>query len=824
MVREKTNVAFERRALSILEAVLDLAPTDRARTLESLCGADEELLDRVQELLDSEGLGELERVAGLPTLGGFLPSAPEEFIPGGRVGNYELLRPIARGGMGWVFEAEQKNPKRRVAIKMLRFGADSPEVRRRFELESDVLARLEHPRIAKVFEAGVHLEDGVAGKRETPYLVLEYVEGATPITEYVRREGLGAKEVVDLAISVCDAVQHGHQKGVVHRDLKSGNVLVDGNGRVKVIDFGVARILGSGLEAEGETTRVGQLIGTLETMSPEQFSADPEDVDTRSDVYSLGGLLFELLTGSPLRDLAGKPMGEVARIIQEQDPVSPRSLVPELDRDLEAILLRALAREREDRYESAAALGEDLRRFQRSMPVEARRPTALRRARLLARRNPVSFVAAVVVALTLLVATLVSTRFAIVANRASEQKDKEIIAANLAREAEAAALERSRALEGDLLEFTEGVSGELVGQLEEAGATPSVQRAAAEFTVKRIESLRERAAGDVPTLVSLAKSYMALGDTLGNPTQSNLGDIAAAEDAYRQAEEIGEEVERLDREGPDARYIAGWLEQRRGDLARGRSEWGEAKERYRSASELFSELEREYPEDRFLEACVASDAMLGTILGGVDHDYEAANALFLSALENQESLAARHPGDESHRRNADILRTKLAMGYSLLGRFEEGAAQFEVAVRHAEESVERHPDNLGERRSLVETLGSYIRSLVDSGRFEEAEKELRRALELARALVEDGDRDLRILAMDPYLTGMRGLNELRWARGTSGQKSSDHLAAARAATEHSLAGLGALKASGQWNGMLGFVEASAKDTLAEIEEQEQREE
>ena len=809
---------IERRALSILDELLELDGAVRSAAVEELCGGDEKVRERVQRLLAASGEGELERLDGLPRISDFAPGDGPEFIPGGVVGNYELVRPIASGGMGWVFEAIQRTPRRRVAVKMLRFGADSAEARRRFELESEVLARLEHPRIAKVFDAGVHTEASVAGTRETPYLVLEYVEGATPIVEYVRREGLGTRAILELFLPVCDAIQHGHRKGIVHRDLKSGNVLVDRNGRVKVIDFGVARILGSSLVPGSGSTRAGQLIGTLETMSPEQYSGDPDDVDTRSDVYSLGGLLFELLTGAPVRDLTGLSLADVARVIGEVEPVPARRIRPDLAPDLEAILGRALERDPARRYQSAEALADDIRRYLNREPVEARHPSRLRRVLLFARRNPVASGAALLVTVTLVAASLVSTRFAIRANRASERKDREIEAANRARRAEAEALDHAEQLRGDLLGFTEAVSGGLLGRLEREGATTAVRRAAAEFTIEQVEGLRERAAGDVPTLASLAMSYLSLGDSLGNPTQPNLGDFEAAEASYRSAAEIAGELRELEPEGSEAAYIEAGLAMRYGDLDRGRGDLEGAEANYREAVETFREaLDRSPEDERYLAGLAASQSMYGSILGVRGEDEEAGK-LFSAALEITEELVRRDPENEGRRRNANALRSKLATSHLELGHLEEAAQLFQEAVDGAREALAEHPESHLAQRALAETLGPLIQTLVAMGRFEDAAETMEEVEEIVAGLLDSGDRDLRVLALEPYSAQLRAALELAWGtRGADGAGRA-HLERARSSVRHCLEVLGELREEKLWSGMLGYLESAARDLESQLNE------
>ncbi|MHC4997163.1 MAG: serine/threonine protein kinase, partial [Planctomycetota bacterium] len=221
----------------------------------------------------------------------FIPPAGSPARMPKQIGRFHLKKLIATGGMGAVYQATQENPRRTVAIKLMKSGVASSSALRRFEYESQLLARLRHPGIAEVYEAGTHeAHDGAV-----PYFVMEYIAGAKRITDYVRDKKLSTRERLRLFVEVCFAVHHGHTKGIIHRDLKPDNILVDSHGRIKIIDFGVARATDSDLAVTTLQTDIGQLIGTVQYMSPEQVEADPDDLDTRSDVYSLGVVLYELL-------------------------------------------------------------------------------------------------------------------------------------------------------------------------------------------------------------------------------------------------------------------------------------------------------------------------------------------------------------------------------------------------------------------------------------------------------------------------------------------------------------------------------------------------
>ncbi len=326
-----------------------------------------------------------------------------------QIGEYVIRRVIASGGMGVVYEAMQDQPRRSVAMKVMRQGLASRSALRRFEFESQILGRLRHPCVAQVYDAGVHHEEGAP---PVPYFVMEYIPAAKTLVDYAQMHRLGTRERLDLFSKVCEGVHHGHQKGVIHRDLKPGNVLVDSSGQPKIIDFGVARATDSDLAITTLQTDVGQLVGTLQYMSPEQIEADPNDLDVRSDVYSLGVVLYELLTGRLPYDVTNTPVVHATRIIREQSPARLSTIDHDLRGDVETIALKALQKDREARYQSALDLAQDIRRYLNNEPISARPPSLIYQIRVFARRNKAAFSAIVAVVAVSLAAAIVSTLFA----------------------------------------------------------------------------------------------------------------------------------------------------------------------------------------------------------------------------------------------------------------------------------------------------------------------------------------------------------------------------------------------------------------------------
>jgi formylglycine-generating enzyme required for sulfatase activity len=297
--------------------------------------------------------GEPSSLKGLTVALGFEPADPDhDPLLGRDIGGVTLVRLIAEGGMGRVYEGLQDNPRRPVAVKVIRPGFVSSQLARRFHLETEILARLQHPYIAQIYSAGMC--DVVGAK--VPFFVMEFIPEALSITRYAKKKALSTKERLALFRKACEAVAHGHHNGVIHRDLKPGNILVDRDGTPKVIDFGVARCVDAKPEQMTALTDMGQLIGTLQYMSPEQIAADPTKVDVRTDVYALGVILYEMLTGQRPYEISQQQIFEAMRVVQETKPVAPSSLNREVPRDVERIAGKCLYKSHERRFADAAAL------------------------------------------------------------------------------------------------------------------------------------------------------------------------------------------------------------------------------------------------------------------------------------------------------------------------------------------------------------------------------------------------------------------------------------------------------------------------------------
>ncbi len=376
---------------------------------------------------------------------------------GQRIGSYKIREVLGRGGMGVVYLAEQDKPRRTVALKVIRPGVATPDLLRRFAHEAEILGRLTHPGIAQIYEAGT----ADVGGGPQPYFAMELVKGV-PLTQYAQGRELSSRARLELLAKVCDAVQHAHQKGVIHRDLKPGNVLVTEEGQPKILDFGVARATESDIQVTALQTDIGQLIGTIPYMSPEQAAGDPRELDMRSDVYALGVMAYELLAGRLPYDLRAKMILEAVRVIREDTPAPLSSVNRTFRGDVETIIGKALEKDRSRRYQSASDLAADLRRYLADEPIIARPPSAMYQLGKFAKRNK-TLVGGVAATFIVLVAGLVGTSYGL-------------------RQAIAARDEQSRAREEAVRERQ---------RAEGALAREEVQREVAEQREKETEQVAE---------------------------------------------------------------------------------------------------------------------------------------------------------------------------------------------------------------------------------------------------------------------------------------------------------------------------------------------
>ncbi len=350
---------------------------EQARFLDKECAGDPDLRSEVDSLLAQDTSDDVLDHDSIALSRHFpAPPFPKE------IGPFKILRVLGEGGMGIVYEAEQSHPLRRVALKVIRPEAISRSARQRFERETKLLGRLKHPGIAQIFDAGEASADGTT----CPYFAMELIEGL-PLVEYVQRGALALEQKLELTCDICRAIHHAHQKGVIHRDLKPNNILVDENGQPKILDFGIGKSTDHNDWETSYETSFGRVIGTLAYMSPEQASGISDEIDVLTDVYSIGVILYQLLSGTLPHSLESKVFHEAVRTICEDDPTPLSRSSRMLRGDLEVVVSKALAKDKALRYQSIDALVEDIQRYLSLEPVHARAPNQLYRLRKLVLRH-----------------------------------------------------------------------------------------------------------------------------------------------------------------------------------------------------------------------------------------------------------------------------------------------------------------------------------------------------------------------------------------------------------------------------------------------------
>lgn len=716
------------------DALIELPGPERERQLADLPSDEAEHLRR---LLDSDSV-----------VDGFLqPPQVEQLAevfgrPPERIGAWRVLSVLGSGGSATVYEAEGGTPPRRVALKVCRDPLPSGPARQRFVVEAATLARLNHPAIAQVHEAAV--VDG-----SLPVFALELVHDASTLCQWVASQRLALDGVLQLFDTVCDAVSHAHQRGVIHRDLKSANVLVDGEGHPKLIDFGVARVTDPQRTA---VTTQGEVLGTLASMAPEQLSGDPDHVDVRVDVYALGALLYELVTGRPPLDLAGMPLARAAEVVRSSVPVRPRRLVPELPGDLELILLKALEKERQRRYASVAALADDLGRLRRNEPVTARPPSLAYHATTFARRHRAAVAGGLVALLALVAATVVSVRFAFDAQRA--ETDARLAAtreAVRATEADAARVlaeqqrARATALFERLLDSSQQFVFQAAAALDGVSGVLDERRLLLERAVQDLDLLGQLAPDDLDLALKRGRACLELGALLGGASSSHAGSYDAATDALQLAEDLGRQV--LNGRPGDAAATALLVDalRNRGSLALGRADLPQAVLALQQALALMQA--HALADDR---ASAVRRANLHDSLGLVFKDMgrnDDARLQMEIAKEGFAELAASFPGDVD-------LATFHATSLSKLALLDRNAERYASAMTLAAEAVDSlttlhaaHPTLVVVHERLVETLQNLGQIELLAGLTEAAQAHIDAATERLMALLDSDPDDVQHLHM-----------------------------------------------------------------------------
>ena len=788
-------------AESIFHEARKISGPERAAYLKGACGNDLALRSKVEALLAAdEAAGSFLKTAEhtLEQIGGEAARATPSEKPGEQIGRYKLLEQIGEGGFGSVWAAEQKEPvKRRVALKIIKLGMDTRQVIARFEAERQALAMMEHPNIAKVLDAG-------ATEAGRPYFVMELVKGV-PILDYCDREKLDTKGRLDLFMKVCHAIQHAHQKGIIHRDIKPSNVMItlhDGVPVPKVIDFGIAKATNQELTEKTIYTQHQQMIGTPAYMSPEQAEMSGLDIDTRSDVYSLGVLLYELLTGTTPFDsqsLMEAGFAEMMRIIREVEPHKPSTRLSSLGQtgtrtaqqrhvadvaklgmllrgDLDWIVMKCLEKDRTRRYETANGLAADIQRHLSDEPVVAGPPSASYKLRKFMKRNRGQVIAAGVVAAVLVLGIVGTSGGMAWALSEKDRADTEAANASLAAAAETEARLDAQANEKKAVEEAERAERELARAAEikrlitEMLQSISPEQAlGADTTLLRgiLDDAAERLATDQITdeLISAELHFV-----IGNVYHS-IGLYEHAEEHLARAVDLRTRV--LGEEHPDTLYAAEDL----GTLFADQGRFTEAEalfqgtlntrkrvlgEEHAATLSSLNNVATVYTQQgRFAEAEPLHRDLLALKrrLLGPDHAqtraslfnlanvyqlmdrYDEAESLYREVLEiNRRVLGEEHPD------TLDVIQNLAAL-YLKQGRFAE-AEPLQVQSLEIQKRIlgDEHPNTM---RGLS-NLGNFYSG---QGRFAEAEPLLEEALELQTRLL--GEEHPATLSTMKYIANMR---------------------------------------------------------------------
>jgi tetratricopeptide (TPR) repeat protein len=678
------------------------------------------------------------------------------------IGNYRIRRLIGQGGMGAVYEAEQENPRRVVALKVIRAGVATPELLKRFAQESQALGRLQHIGIAQVYEAGT----ADSGSGVQPYFAMEFVRGEV-LLEYMTRRKLDPRERMEIVAKVCDAVHHAHQRGIIHRDLKPANILVDEAGQPKILDFGVARVTDSDLQATRQT-EVGELIGTLPYMSPEQVSADPDDLDTRSDVYALGIILYESLAGKLPYDLNRKRLPEAMRIIQQEDPI-PLSSVQRLYRgDVETIAAKALEKDKARRYASAAELAADIRRYLHHEPIVARPASTIYQLQKFAQRNRALVGGVVAVMLVLLAGAAVSTWQAVRAEHARQlavtrQKEAEVSKAlAVQRQAEAevqrVAAEQARSNEAEqrslaeqnaadarrqqaLAEQNFGMAREAVDKyLTQVSENPQLKAQALEplrqqllNTAKQFyEKFVLEKSGDVQLQHELGGALLRLGTI-----DTAIGQEAQAQQSLLRAIDTLDKVTRANPANRDsARDLfsaynnLGLAYVNTSDFAKAEAAYHEGAAREESWLAVYK------AEPRDLADVTNFYNNLGTLYQ-LQHKTELSDAAHLKAYAIREQLLKENPGVDEYQVGLLTSSSNLVAEFASSGRFEKAEPYALTAVSLGETLLRNHPNDLDDQYMLSTCYENLAGVYELKGQLDLTEANYRKSLALREKITRE---------------------------------------------------------------------------------------
>lgn len=898
-----------KNARIVFDEAAELSGADRARLLDERCGADTALREMVERLLaeHDRGLGAfLEQPAmTLPAGGG--DNDDGSYLPA-RIGAYEIVRVVGQGGMGIVYEARQENPRRTVALKVIRPAMASGSMLKRFSQEATVLGQLQHPGIACIYEAGVADVTVASGATiKQPYFAMEFVRGE-PLRAFSETRRLSPAARLELIARVCDAVQHAHQKGVIHRDLKPGNILVvdeaterrsveatkggnlgsqnvsgidrmaEGNasgkgnipshldhagsgeirincanatgcgfntlehsggsrsskpgglseipkggtgfadgasdsgaafrrswvseepdpvvsvvggnrssapradsgfgeteqvsalgnrskiraasrvttslrrfvasshsissdlgGHPKILDFGVARVTDSDTTMVTQQTDVGQLIGTIPYMSPEQVAGDSSQIDTRSDVYALGVILYELLSGRLPHDVARRSIPEAARVIREEEPSRLSSINSAYRGDIDVIVTKAMEKDRERRYSSAAELAADIRRHLRDEPLVARAPSAMYRFRKFARRNRAIVGGTVAVFVALAAGLIVAVNFAVSEANQRRIAEQEKTKANRQRDLAEQRFE-------DVRQLARTMIFKLHDEIKDLPGTTPARKLIVDTGLIYLDTLAAQAGDNAVLLKDLAGSYKRLAAVQGDPTGANLGDMTGALETYRKSLDACEKLVTIDPENPDYAVGPTTILSCMANVQIGLGRQDDALASYEAALEIAEANCRRFPNHDVIEEdraeCAVNIARIHESAGRLDQ----ALPLYTEFRDFVAARFKKDPGSATYAFNISFLESRIGSILNSLDRTREALPHFEESVRVARlvaQKVESPGANTSVQARLSDALIYLGRAYYWNDDFDKAFPPIREALEIRRKAAESDPRDLR---------------------------------------------------------------------------------
>jgi len=716
---------WERIQEIFLQAV-DLPVSERAALLARICDGDAGLRSEVESLLRADASGGTAIASAIESEASALLDDDTSLV-GARMGPYRLLNEIGRGGMGAVYLGERDDElyRKRVAIKVVKRGMDSTEVLARFRHERQILASLEHPYIARLIDGGT-TPDG------RPFFVMEHVEGQ-PIDVYYREQGLSVELRLRLFLRVCEAVAYAHRALVVHRDLKPGNIFVTADGIPKLLDFGVAKLLDPSTDPGLTSSATGPL--TPEYASPEQIRGLP--VTTSADVYALGAILFELLTGSRAQQIVTHTPLEIERVVCQTDTPRPSTVARgadpthRLDADLDNIVLMAMRKDPERRYGSVNRLADDITRYLDGRPVLARQDSVIYRARKFARRNSLALTAGFLIMLSLLGGIVLAERQARQAERArgfaetqrqSAERERHVAEVQRQRaESERARAEvqtqiarmeqeRSQRRLSQMLELADSSLFDVHAAIEKLPGSTAARRQIVVTTLRFLENLSKDAGQDDGLRFMLSASYFKVANVLGYPLQPNLGDTKGALANYRKSVAF---IEPLIAKYPDRpKYVLQWLETRINwsTLLASTGEEPRAVEMMQSALPAAHRLPRLCPHD---SDCFLAESGVYSGLVNMLVNSDSAAALHFAQLQTRTTEEALQFSPN----NTDI-QLKLGTAYSqeakvwnIQGGLQQAVERYRHAVALRERVLEHNSTDVLVRRSLMITYGNLGGSL-----------------------------------------------------------------------------------------------------------------